>query len=63
VKSVISFVANLLLYLSLTTVIFAFFAYVAFKLRQGRRPSAQRAAAKPSAEKVLQAYSPKDNDR
>ncbi len=62
-KSVISFLANLLLYLSLTTVVFAFFAYMAFKLRQGRRPSAARAVAKQNGEKVLQAYSPKDNDR
>ncbi len=56
-----SFVANLLLYMSLTTIVFALGAYVAFKLKQKRKPTLARSAAA-SDVKVLQAYRPRERE-
>jgi hypothetical protein len=60
-RSILSFVANLLLYMSLTTMIFALGAYLAFKLKQKRSPTLTRSAAVSSV-KVLQAYQPRERE-
>jgi hypothetical protein len=53
--------ANLLLYMSLTTMIFALGAYLAFKLKQNRKPTLARSASAPNV-KVLQAYQPRERE-
>jgi hypothetical protein len=53
--------ANLLLYMSLTTMIFALGAYLAFKLKQKRKPTLTRSAAGGTV-KVLQAYQPSERE-
>jgi hypothetical protein len=58
-KQLLSFVANLLLFMSLSTIIFALGAYFAFKLRQ-RQPVATRSSSVDV--KVLKAYVPKESD-
>lgn len=58
-KPVLSFVANLLLFMSLSTIIFALGAYFAFKLRQ-RKPVEQRSSAGDLS--VLKAYVPKETE-
>ncbi len=60
-RSILSFVANLLLYMSLTTMVFALGAYLAFKLKQKRSPTLTRSAAVGSV-KVLQAYQPRERE-
>jgi hypothetical protein len=58
-KSLLSFVANLLLFMSLSTIVFALGAYFAFKLRQ-RRPTQQRSST--GELQVLKAYVPKESE-
>jgi hypothetical protein len=53
--------ANLLLYMSLTTMIFALGAYLAFKLKKNRKPSLTRSAAVTNV-KVLQPYQPRERE-
>jgi hypothetical protein len=60
-RSILSFMANLLLYMSLTTMIFALGAYLAFKLKQNRKPKLARSAAVGDV-KVLQAYQPRERE-
>jgi uncharacterized BrkB/YihY/UPF0761 family membrane protein len=60
-RSILSFVANLLLYMSLTTMIFALGAYLAFKLKQKRKPTLTRSASVSNV-KVLQAYQPRERE-
>jgi hypothetical protein len=59
--SILSFVANLLLYMSLTTLVFALGAYLAFKLKQKRKPTLTRSASAGNV-KVLQAYQPHERE-
>ncbi len=58
-KQLFSFVANLLLFMSLSTIIFALGAYVSFKFRQ-RQPVQTRSNA--GDLKVLTAYVPKESE-
>jgi hypothetical protein len=60
-KLILSFMANLLLYMSLTTMIFALGAYLAFKLKQKRKPTLTRSAAGGTV-KVLQPYRPSERE-
>ena len=58
-KTALTFIANLLLFMSLTTLLFAFCAYLAFKLKQRRKPIEGRSSQK-SDVKVFEEYRPKD---
>ena len=58
-KTALSFIANLLLFMSLTTLLFAFCAYLAFKLKQRRKPIEVR-SNHASDTKVFEEYRPKD---
>jgi hypothetical protein len=62
VKSILGFLANLLLFLSISTLLFSVAAYFAFKIKGKRKPKARaaqvpRAAGSVSAEpELLQPY-------
>jgi hypothetical protein len=45
VKSILGFLANLLLFLSISTLLFSIAAYFAFKLKAKRKPKSQAAQA------------------
>jgi heme/copper-type cytochrome/quinol oxidase subunit 2 len=57
-----NFLATMLLFITVTTFVFAFAAYFAFKLKQKRSPdlSQRRLSATAKEAKLFQAYVPED---
>jgi hypothetical protein len=65
-KDMMSLLSSLVLYITITTLLFAVGAYVAFKMKESRRPVVSK-RSKPGAggkpeEAIFQQYVPKDKD-
>jgi hypothetical protein len=65
-KDLMSVLSTLVLYITITTLLFAVGAYVAFKMKESRRPVVSKrpkpgASGKPE-ESIFQQYVPKEKD-
>jgi hypothetical protein len=66
-KDLMSVLSTLVLYITITTLLFAVGAYVAFKMKESRRPVVSKrpkpgSTGKPE-EAIFQQYVPKDKDK